>query len=192
MVFALSRSESRNFEFLCGMVQLNFKFLTYFWSKKIIFYWYAWSVLLMCNLLALALKQPLDKNVKIWDIWNGYFLLLVFNIIIKCPRPLRGVQMFPVWISKPVIWHTEEEDMFLSVYYCWVCFDNLGLVDFVFWLVICFLASDTEEEDMFLSVYYCWVCFDNLGLVDFVFWLVIFVLNTRRASAVFWGDSNGL
>ena len=40
---------------------------------------------------------------------------------------------------------------------------------------------------MFLSVYYCCVCFDNPGLVDFVFWLVIFVLNTRRASAVFLG-----
>lgn len=45
---------------------------------------------------------------------------------------------------------------------------------------------------MFLSVYYCCVCFDNPGLVDFVFWLVIFVLNTRRASAVLGGNSNGL
>ena len=104
----------------------------------------------MCNLLPLAWKQPLDKNVKIWDIWNGYTLLLVFNIIIKCLHPLRGVQMFPVWISKPFIWHTEEKAMFLSVYYCCVCFDNPGLVDFVFWLVI-FVLNTRLASAVFLG-----------------------------------------
>ena len=41
--------------------------------------------------------------------------------------------------------------MFLSVYYCCVCFDNQGLVDFVFWLVIFVLNTRRAISAVFLG-----------------------------------------
>lgn len=41
--------------------------------------------------------------------------------------------------------------MFLSVYYCCVCFDNPGLVDFVFWLVIFVLNTRRAISAVFLG-----------------------------------------
>ena len=40
--------------------------------------------------------------------------------------------------------------MFLSVYYCCVCFDNSGLVDFVFWQVI-FVLNTRLASAVFLG-----------------------------------------
>lgn len=45
--------------------------------------------------------------------------------------------------------------MFLSVYYCCVCFDNPGLVDFVFWLVI--FVLNTRRASAVLGGKFKWI-----------------------------------
>ena len=81
MVFALSRSESRNFAFLCGLVKLNFKFLTYFWSKKIIFYWHAWSV---CRCVICWHWLENRHSTKMWryEIFEMAIFYCLFSILL--------------------------------------------------------------------------------------------------------------